>query len=101
MIPPKKVLDAAERAHIINETIQSTLHRQEKNDRRFRFWSYATLSIILCVGIGGIYYQNHIANQNKQHLDCIVKLFATPTPPFARTKFIQDASNKCNIKFST
>lgn len=95
-----KVQEAANRAHIIDETIQATLHRQERNDRRFRFWSYTTLTIILCVGIVGIFYQNHIANQNKQHLDCIVKLFTIPTPPFARTKFIQNASTNCNIRFA-
>ncbi len=91
---------AAERAHVINETIQRTLHLQEQKDRRFRFWGYFSLTIVLIVGVLGIYQQNNIASQNKQHLDCIVKLFATPTPPFARTKFIQNASTQCNIKFT-
>lgn len=100
MLPQTKVLDAAERAHVINQTIQETLNRQEKNDRRFRFWSYATLTILLCIGIGGIYYQNHIASKNQQHIDCIVKLFTTPLPHGATGRVITNPSTDCNIKFT-
>lgn len=100
MIPRTKVLDAAKKAQVINETIEETLKRQEKNDRRYRFWSYMTLSILLFVGVLGIWKQNQIAQKNQQHIDCIVKLFTTPLPTTARARTITNPSSTCNIKFT-
>lgn len=74
-----------------------------KNNRKSRIWAGIATIILtgtLVVGVIGIYEQNNIATNNKQHIDCIVKLLATPQKPGTTHKFITDASQTCNIKFN-
>lgn len=81
-----------------------------KNNKRFRLWAAVSLMLLavslfigaveLYQGNNSIRLQNSIASQNKQHIDCIVKLLATPYPPNTTHKFISDASQKCNINFN-
>jgi len=87
-------------AHNINQAAQELIDKIHDKDRRLTFWATTFFSVLFIVGIVGIYYQNKIANQNKQHIDCIVKLFTTPLPPNARTRVITNPSGTCNINFS-
>lgn len=80
------------------------------NNRKFRLW--ASISVVLLagtmiIGVIGIYQgnnaihlQNSLANQNKTHIDCIVKLLATPQKPGTTHKFITNAGHTCNINFN-
>lgn len=86
----------------LDEATQTIIRRIDKNDRRLRLSAYLLLSILLIVGIVGIYYQNHIAAQSKNHIDCIIKDLSTPVSP-GTTKHIDYRSvlNKdCKIKFT-
>jgi hypothetical protein len=85
----------------LDTATQAIIHRIDKNDRRLRLSAYSFMSVLLIVGVIGIFYQNHLANQNKQHIDCIVKLFTTPAPSGTKLRFIQNPSRTCNIKFSS
>lgn len=91
---------AADKAHVLDETIQQQLARQDHKDRRFRGSAYILLGLLVTLGIIGIYRQNQIATKNQQHIDCIVKLFTTPLPSSARARTIENPSSTCNIKFS-
>lgn len=96
---PKTVADkASDKAHAIDEATQSLIKSIETKDRRLRVWFVVSWTILLLIGIVGIYKQNQIANQNKQHIDCIVKLFVTPTPPNTLHKVIIDPEGQCEIK---
>lgn len=84
----------------LDEATQTIIRRIDKNDRRLRLSAYTFMTILLAIGVIGILYQNHIATKNQQHIDCIVKLLATPQKPGTTHKFITDASETCNIKFN-
>lgn len=84
----------------LDEATQTIIRRIDKNDRRLRTSAYIFMSTLLIIGIAGIFYQNHIANKNQQHIDCIVKLFTTPLPANARSRAIENPSTTCNIKFN-
>lgn len=68
---------------------------------------YICLSILFILGVASyirinqsITKQNQIAAANKQHIDCIVKLLATPLPPGARARTLTNPSTTCNINFT-
>lgn len=71
-----------------------------------RKWSIAVILacaaflVLLSAAVFGIVEQNKIANQNKSHIDCIVKLLATPQKPGTTHKFITNPSETCNINFN-
>lgn len=72
-------------------------------NHKFRIWaaiSMLLLIITIIIGVVGIFQQNSIATNNKKHIDCIVKLLATPQKPGTTHKFITDASQTCNINFN-
>lgn len=84
----------------LDAATQHALHSIRKSNRRFSVSAYILLVLIL-VGVGlGLYYQNNLATLNKQHIDCIVKLLATPQKPGTTHKFISNASQTCNIRFN-
>ncbi len=88
--------------HLDNAT-QAIIMRIDKNDYRLRITAFFTLSVILILGTVGIYYQVHLATQNKQHIDCIIKDLSTPLPPGAKAKYIQYQTRlnaDCKIKFN-
>lgn len=87
----------------LDEATQAIIMQIDKNDRRLRLAGFFTLSLLLIVGIVGIFYQNHIATQNKQHIDCIIKDLSTPQKPGTDHKYIDYPSvlsKDCNIKFT-
>lgn len=79
---------------------QSIINSIQNKDKWFRRFAYFTLSLLILVGVIGIYKQNVIAAQNQKHIDCIVKLFTKPLPPQAHSRQIVNASTTCNIKFN-
>jgi hypothetical protein len=91
---------AATKAHILDDTIQEILVRQDLKDKRFRLWAGILLTLVLSLGIIGIYRQNQIATKNQQHIDCIVKLFTTSLPTTAHARIITNPSTTCDIKFT-
>lgn len=86
-------------AHLDAAT-QAIIQRLNKNDRRLQFWAFLSLSLLLVVGLFGIFKQNQIANANKGHIDCIVKLLATPLPEGAKGRVLSNPSTTCNIRFT-
>lgn len=84
---------------VLDEATRELLAGIEYKDRRRRFWSTVAFVALLVAILLSILYQFRIATQSKNHIDCIVKLFSTPTPKDSRTKFISDAYTTCNIKF--
>lgn len=87
----------------LDTATQAIIAKIDKNDRRLRLSAYLLLSILLIVGIVGIFYQNHIATQSKNHIDCIIKDLATPQPAGTNHKYIDiqtSLSSNCKIKFN-
>lgn len=103
----KKVETAANKAHALDEAGQTLRENARKK------WNKSLMAFIACFlvlfGLGVASYirinqsitkQNEIAQQNKQHIDCVVKLFTTPLPKEARSRTISNPSTTCNINFS-
>lgn len=86
--------------HVLDTATQHLITSIERKNRRALVWFAVSWTILLAVGVFGIYSQNRIAAQNKTHIDCIVKLLATPQKPGTTHKFITDASQTCNISFN-
>lgn len=94
-----KIDKASEQVRVLDEETQALLHSvRSKNSKAVR-WFVVCWTILFLLAVVGIYKQTQIANQSKDHIDCIVKLFSTPIPKDSRTKFISDAYTTCNIKF--
>lgn len=98
------ILEAkSQEVRTLDAVTQEIIGNIEKNDRRARLWGavlFFAFSILLAIGVVGIYYQNRISNSNKKHIDCIVKLFVTPLPGNAQHKIITDPGEACNIEFT-
>lgn len=95
-----KVNKASREVHALDKATQELIESIRLKDARFRKWFIITWTILLLVGIFGIYKQNEIAAKNQKHIDCIVKLFTTPLPKSARSRAIENPSTTCNIKFT-
>jgi hypothetical protein len=94
-----KVDKASKKAHLLDDTTQTLIRHIETKDRRFRFWSSTLLIVLLLIGIAGIYKQNQIAQENANHINCIVKLFTTPLPSQDKSRTLVNADTTCNVKF--
>lgn len=95
-----KVQNASDKAYTLDRETQDVLsHVRRSNSKALRWFTFCW-TILILVGIFGIYKQNQIANQNKSHIDCIVKLLATPQKPGTTHKFISNPSQTCNIQFN-
>lgn len=90
---------ASLKAKVLDEETTDTLNRvAHKNGLAIR-WFIICWTILFAVGVIGIIYQNDIARSNKAHIDCIVKLLATPTQS-GQTRHIVNLGT-CQIKVST
>lgn len=61
------------------------------------------VTILIALGVAGIYKQNTVAANNKNHIDCIIKDLSTPLPPGAKARVIDyqtRLSADCKIKFN-
>lgn len=95
-----KVKKASREVHALDKATQELIESIRIKDARFRKWFLITWTILLLVGIFGIYKQNQLAAQNQKHIDCVVKLFTVPLPKDARSRAIVNPSTTCDIKFS-
>lgn len=95
-----KVKIASDKAHYLDQETRDVLRAvTNKNNKAIR-WFIVSWTILLVVGVAGIYQQNRIASKNQKHIDCIVKLFTTPLPPTAHARAITNPSTTCNISFT-
>lgn len=95
-----KVAIASRKAHVLDAETQAVL-ASVKHKNGLAIGAFIVCwSALLLVGIIGIYRQNQIAQTNKEHIDCIVKLLATPIPADKQHKIITDATNSCGILFT-
>lgn len=89
---------AALKAKVLDKETTDTLDKvAHKNNLAVR-WFVICWTILFIVGVVGIVYQNEIARSNKSHIDCIVKLLATPATS-GQSRHIADLST-CKIKVS-
>ena len=88
------IAKAADKAHALDSTTQDLLKKQQTKDTRFRTWCYISLTLVIALGVVGIFKQNEIATQNKNHIDCIVKLFTSPN---RASKVITNPATSCDI----
>lgn len=95
-----RVQKASVQVHVLDEETQALLNSVRSNNSKAVGWFVACWTILLILGVAGIVYQNHIAVQNKQHIDCIIKDLATPQKPGTTHKYIENLSTDCNIRFT-
>lgn len=103
MTAKNKVTRASEHARAIDEETQALLSSVKNRNSRAIGWFIVSWTILFILSLVGLYYQNHLASQNKQHIDCIIKDLSTPQQP-GKTKYIDYRSvlsSDCNIKFSS
>lgn len=87
------------KAKVLDKETTDTLNNvAHKNSLAVR-WFVICWTILFVVGVVGIVYQNQIARSNKSHIDCIVKLLATPASS-GQTRHIANLST-CQIKVSS
>lgn len=82
---------------------QAIIMRLNKSDNRLKVSAFILIVILLASAVIGIFYQNHYALQNKNHVDCIIKDLSTPLPPGAKARVIDyqtRLSADCKIKFN-
>lgn len=94
-----KVDKAAQYAHTLDEETQATLNSVRSKNNKAIKWFVISWTILFLLAVGGIIKQTQIANQSKNHLDCIVKLFTTPLPKDQRSRTISNPNTTCNINF--
>lgn len=93
----KKAVDEKSRElEILDKETQSILKEMRRKDRRARTMSIALFLVLFVIGVTGIFYQNKLASENKDHIDCIIKLLATPSKP-GHIRTIHDLST-CQIR---
>lgn len=90
-----KVAQKSKEAHVLSAEIQLLIDSQRHKFNWFLRWLIVFWTILILIGIFGIYKQNEIASQNKAHIDCIVKLFAHPR---TGATTIDNSNGTCSIK---
>ena len=91
---------ASTKASVLDEETQALLHSVRNRNTMAIRWFVISWTILFGLAVFGIYYQNKLAAENKQHIDCIIKDLATPQKPGTTTKYITDLSTECNIQFT-
>lgn len=89
-----KATQKSREANELNQATESILSDIRRKDIKFRTWLIITLTVLLGLAVFGVYRQNQIANQNKAHIDCIVKLF---TSTDRANKIITSTANACDV----
>lgn len=93
-----KVQMASAHVKALDEETQTLISDvRAKNSKALR-WFFVSWTILFILAITGLYQQNRLASQNKSHIDCIVKLLATPASS-GQTRHIANLST-CQIKVS-
>lgn len=95
-----KVKKAADKANYLDTQTQDLLNSVRKKNNKAVTWFVVCFLVLFTVGIGGIWRQNQLAEQNKAHIDCIIKDLATPIPPGAKNRVITHPQSFCGIIFT-
>lgn len=95
-----KVQDMASKAHVIDDQTQALMESVRQKNNKAMTWFAISWTILFALAVFGLYYQNHLASQNKQHIDCIIKDLATPQKKGTQHKYIDRLSTDCSIKFT-
>lgn len=101
MTAKNKVQKATDYAHALDDETQAVLVAVRSKNSKAIKWFVVSWTVLFALAVFGIYYQNHLATQNKQHIDCIIKDLATPLKPGTRAKYIENLSTDCKIRFTT
>lgn len=93
----KKAIEQKSRElKILDKETQEILSEMRRKDKRARTMSIILFFVLFTVGITGIFYQNKLATENKEHIDCIIKLLATK-PEKGKSRSIGDLAT-CQIR---
>ena len=99
----ERIINSDVELTLLDKATREIIYKIDKNDRRLRLSAYTFMSILLIVGIIGIFSQTHLAQQNKNHIDCIIKDLSTPLPPGDKARVIDYQTRlqaDCKIKFN-
>lgn len=101
-----KVTKSSNKAHKLDESAQTLRDSARKKWNKaiicasVAFFMLFSIAVITLLQVqSSVKTQNRLAYQNKNHIDCIIKLSETPLPPNERAKFISNLNNTCQIKF--
>lgn len=94
----KDVKKAVNKAHTLDEASQTLRASAKKKWNRAMVLGGGAFLILFVLAVSGLFYQNYISIQSKNHIDCIVKLLATPSKS-GQTRRIVNLST-CQIKVS-
>lgn len=94
-------------AHVLNDATQDLLHSVKKKNNKAVGWFIISWTLLFVVAIitlifvlRGINRQNYLAEQNTDHIDCIIKTLSTPIPKGSEHRVIEYLSGECHIKFT-
>lgn len=82
--------------------LMSKIEHANSKARTVGMITIALILLLVALGVIGIYKQNQLAAQAKDHIDCIIKDLSTPIPANAKSKYIDyqtRLSADCHIKF--
>lgn len=91
---------AITKAHVLDDATNDMLCTARKRNTRALAAAIICYTLLLIIGILSLYQNDKLATENKMHIDCIVKLLATPQKAGTSHKFITNAANTCNINFN-
>lgn len=91
-----EIQEKSKQLEVLDKSTQDLIHKISLTNQRVAKVGFSCLVLLFVIGIFGIYQQNQLASANKNHIDCIVKLFTTPVKP-GQARYIQGL-NSCNIK---
>lgn len=89
---------AANKADVLDQETRALLGTAKKKNTQVFLIAIFFYTVLLVLGILGIYRQNQIAAQNKGHIDCIVKFLTAPIPAGSTHKVISDPVGACNVR---
>lgn len=90
----------AEEVRVLDTATQDLLATVKNKNNKAIKWFVISWTLLFALGVFGIFKQNQIANANKTHIDCIVKLLATPLPAGSKSRVLTNPSTTCNIRFT-
>lgn len=94
---------AALKARVLGEETTRVLDSVASKNYNAIRWFVVSWSVLFGLAVFGLFQQNHIAQENKNHIDCIIKDLATPRPTDKSQKYIDYQSilsKDCKIKFT-
>lgn len=104
------VAKAANRANVLGQETDHLLDSVKRKNSRAIWWFIFSWSLLFLVAVitlffvlRGINRQNQLAQQNSDHIDCVIKVLSTPLPAGSAHKYTDYKSRltaDCHIKFT-